>query len=384
MAVIEILLILSVPALVLFLMQRFKFISKIGAVTICYIIGLILAVLPIEYDKNLSQTVASVIVAIALPLILFSLDILSVRKLAGKTLLSFALVILSVITVSTTAALIAVHCGVLNAPSLAGMATGLYIGGTPNLFAIGSALLNDINIINIANVSDSIIGGIYILLAFTVVKKLYKLLPGRSHSAVGISEQTDYTAVQNEYDYREIPGDKKSLLKIARNILLALVCLGIGVLIEILVNGNMDGSLYIIITVSVLGIALSFIKPVREVKGTYQVGQYLILVFSLGLSMSIDLEKIVSDILPIFLFFASVQMGAIILHYVLCLIFRIDGGTAIITSIAGIYGPPFIAPAANAYGDQKLIIPGVICGTLGLVLGNVIGIALGEILATIL
>ena len=179
-----------------------------------------------------------------------------------------------------------------------------------------------------------------------------------------------------EYDYRLLPREKRGIRRLVGVILLAVICFGLGVLVEYLINGNIDGSLFIMVTVSVLGVALSFIRPVREVSGSYQVGQYLILIFSLGLSMSIDLSKLVSGILPTLLYFSSIQIISLALHFLLCRLFHIDGGSAIITGTAGIYGPPFIAPVANAYGDRTLIAPGVICGTLGLVLGNLLGISL--------
>ena len=386
MMIIELLVLFLVPALMVKLTKISSFFKTIGAITLCYAIGFFFSLLHINYDKGLSETVASVLVALAIPLILFSFDIRQVKKLAKKTIIGFALVIVSVIAVATVASFIGSKSGIENAPSLSGMATGLYIGGTPNLFAIGKALLGkDSTTINLANIADSIVGGIYFLLLISVIKTLYKKFLGKSENAVIESETSEFfEQAESEYNYSLLPRDKKGILKLAGVVLLAAACLGIGVLIEILVNGNMDGSLYIMITVSILGIVISFIKPVREVKGTYQVGQYLILVFSLGLSMSIDLTKLVSGILPTLLYFSCIQIAALLLHFILCKLFKVDGGTAIITGTAGIYGPPFVAPVANAYGDRGLIVPGVICGTFGLITGNLFGIALGTILAAII
>lgn len=376
-----ILVIIAAPALILRLTRVSKLLSGIGAITLCYILGFILALLPIPYDKTLSQDVASVFIALAIPLVLFSFDVMSVRKLAGRTLLSFILVIVSVTVVASCAAFIGSRNGITESAAYGGMAAGLYTGGTPNMFAIGSALLKDVTLINIANIADSIIGGIYFMLVLLFLGKVYRrFLGGRGGSALPAGEKD--TAA--EYDFSVIKRDKSSLLKLLGTVLLAALCLCVGVLIEILINGNMSGSLYIMITVSVLGILISFIKPVREVKGSYQVGQYLILVFSLGLSMSIDLSKLVSSIIPTFLFFAGVQLASILLHFILCRLFRVEGGIALVTIIAGIYGPPFVAPTANACGDRSLIAPGVICGTLGLVCGNLLGIGLGSLLAQIL
>lgn len=386
--IIAIIISLTLPALLLWLTKKVKFFNTIGAIALCYFAGFLISLIPVNYDKNLTQTVASVFVAIAIPLVLFSFDITSIKSLAKKTILSFALVIVSTITVSCIGFLIANAAGLQNASQLAGMSTGLYIGGTPNLVAIGNALLNTENkasIITAANTSDFFVGGIYFLLILTIVRPLYrKFLGVRKEEQTETETQTDEVKEEpeliGEYDYKSIPRDGKSIGKLIGVIFLAIGCLGVGAGLEILINGNLDGSLFLMITVSVLGIAFSFIKPIRKVKGSYQVGQYLILIFSMGLAMSIDVKALVSDILPTLAFFACVQTASILLHLVLCKLFKIDGGTAIITSTAGIYGPPFIAPVANAYGDRKLIAPGIICGTFGLAVGNLLGIGIGSLL----
>ena len=369
-----------VPVPVIRLSGKVKLFGKVGPIALCYLLGFLLSASGLPYDKQLSQTIASVLVALAIPLVLFGFDITSVKHLARRTVIGFGLLIVSVLCVSSAACVIAMKCGMTEAPALSGMAAGLYVGGTPNLFAVGSALARDADWINLANIADSLIGGIYFLLIVTVLRGVYRKLPGS-----GAREETDdlsetEIAAEREYDFCSIPKDKKSLLRLAGVIGLAAACLGIGAGLEILINGNMDGSLFIMVTVSVLGIVFSLIKKVRSVKGSYQVGQYLILVFSLGLSMSMDIRQIASGLLPTFAFFSSVQVGSLLLHFILCRLFSIDGGTALITGTAGIYGPPFIAPVANAYGERSLIVPGVICGTLGLIIGNLLGIGLGSLL----
>lgn len=381
---IEGLVLFVLPVFIIWLTQKVPLFSKLGAISLCYVVGFILAVLPLPYDKSITETIASVLIALAIPLVLFSFDILEVRKLAGKTLLSFGLVIVVVMLCSALAAWIGKGAGLENACEYAGMTTGLYIGGTPNMFAIGKALLKDSTAINAVNISDSVFGGIFFMLILTVIHSIYRRLLGDRTEKAVTDENAMEPALPLEYDFASIPRDRKHILKLIGVILLAAVCLGIGAVLEILINGDMSGSLYIMVTVSVLGIVFSFIRPIREVKGSYQIGQYLILVFSLGLSMSLDLGKLISSLLPTILFVAGVEIAAMIIHMILCKLFKIDGGIALITAIAGFYGPPFIAPTASAYGDRRLIAPGVICGTIGLVIGNLLGIALGSLLLNIL
>ncbi|MCH5160169.1 MAG: DUF819 family protein [Clostridiales bacterium] len=385
---------LLVPAFILWLTKKVKLLGFIGAIALCYALGIVISVIPIPIDKGTTEMVASIFVAIAIPLILFSFDIVSVRYLAKKTIISFALVIGSAAVVSVVAFFIANAAGLESASQLSGMTTGLYTGGTPNLIAIGTSLLapeNKESVIAAAQLSDFFVGGVYFLLILTVIKPTYrKILGDKTQKHTTVTENSnDNLAEQSateqntasEYDYKSIPRDKKSIGKLIGVIGLAIGCLAVGVGLELLINGSLDGSLYIILAVSILGIAFSFIKPVRRVKGSYQIGQYLILIFSLGLSMSIDIYKLAIEILPTLLFFACSQVAVILLHLLLCKLFKIDAGTALITSTAGIYGPPFIAPVANAYGDRELIAPGIICGTFGLAIGTLLGLGIGSLLA---
>lgn len=397
LTVVMILAMFCLPAFVVWLTKKVKFLNTVGAIALCYVLGFIFSVIPIPYNKGLTQTVASVIVALAIPMILFTINLGDVKKLAKKTILSFGLVIISTVVISCCACFIANAAGLNNSSQLAGMATGLYIGGTPNLYFVGNALLTGENanvVIAAANTSDFFVGGIYFLLLLTVIPPLYRrLLDGKkgiknlkgTGSTSKNEAETDHNSEEfdtihtAEYDYKSIPKDR-SIWRLIGVIGLAVGCLAVGAGLNLLATGGLDQTLYLLITVSVLGVAFSFVKPVRETKGTYQVGQYLLLIFSLGLSMSLDLSVLVKEILPTLLFFACTQTACILLHLILCKIFKIDSGTAIITSTAGVYGPPFIAPVANAAGDKNLIAPGVICGAVGLALGNFIGLGVGALL----
>ena len=385
MAVLEILIIAFFPALILCLARKFSLLRKIGAVALCYACGFVLALLPIPFDKSLSQLVASILVALAIPLILFGFDLRSVRGLAKPILIGYGLQIVSAVLTASGAAFLASRMGVSWAKQLSGMTVGLYTGGTPNLIAVGSALLPPEaapGVITAANTADFLVGGVWFLLVLTVGRPLYSRFLGvRSSDHITEADAGPVSHAENEYDLRSIPRDRKSIRRLLGVCGLAVLCLGVGAGLELLINGNLDGSLYIMLSVSILGILGSFVRPVREVKGSYQLGQYLVLLFSLGLSMSVDPGVLVKSLLPTLGFFASVQVGCILVHLILCKLFHIDGGAALITNIAGVYGPPFIAPTANAWGDRELIAPGVICGVLGLMLGNLLGIGVGALLS---
>ena len=395
LTVIAILCILGLPAPIVWLTRKNKILGAIGAIACCYIVGFAFSTIGLSgttYDKGLTTTIAYVLVALSIPLILFSIDLRSVKKLTKGTVIGYTLCIVSVVGVAFAAFFITMNF--FPSANLSAMIVGLYTGGTPNMNAIGAAMGAESNVMSAANVSDTVVGGIYFLLLISVAPKFYRLILNRRRRSQPLAtpmkpegEETEAAVAEQKTDdfmFGISIKDKKSVLKLLGAFGLAVGCLGIGVLLEVLIEGTVgENLLYILLAVSVLGVAFSFIKPVREIKGQYTLGMYLILMFSLALSMSIDWSIFLTDILPTLAFFTCAQVSVIIVHILLCKIVGVDGDTAIITSTAGVYGPPFIAPVAKAAGRADLIAPGVICGALGLAIGTLLGIGVGQILLLI-
>ena len=404
LTIVGILCIFGLPILIVWLTRINKILGAIGAIACCYIVGFIFSTIGlsgVSYDKELTTTIAYVLVALSIPLILFSIDLREVKKLAKSTVIGYTLCIVSAVVVAV--AMFFITLSFFPSANLSAMIVGLYTGGTPNLNAIGAAMGASRESIAAANVSDTLVGGIYFLLLISVAPKIYKKLLSRrkkpmteptfTESGEAAEVPTEETAPadapaevapegkQDDYRFGFSIKDKKSVLKLVGAFFLAVGCLGVGALLEFLIEGTVGTNLlYILLSVSILGVAFSFIRPIREIKGQYTLGMYLILMFSLALSMSIDWTVFLTDILPTLAFFAVAQVCVILLHVFLCRIFRIDGDTAIITSTAGVYGPPFIAPAAKAANRPDLIAPGVICGALGLAIGTLLGFGVGQFL----
>ena len=381
---VSILCVFVLPAPIVWLTRRNRILGALGAIACCYLVGFVFSAIGftgISYDKGLTTTVAYVLVALSIPLILFSIDLRSVKKLTRSTAIGYALCIASVIVVAL--GMFFATRSFFPGADFSAMIVGLYTGGTPNMNAIGAAMGAERNILSAANVSDTIVGGIYFLLLISVAPRIYRaLLPGKQTAAVPSEPPAEDAETKiDDYAFGFSPKEKKRLFRLVGAFFLAVACLGFGVLLEVLIEGTVgENLLYILLSVSVLGVALSFVKPVREIRGGYTLGMYLVLMFSLALSMSIDWSVFLSDILPALAFFACAQVCTILLHILLCKICGVDGDTAIVTSTAGVYGPPFIAPVAKAAGRRDLIAPGVICGALGLAVGTLLGIGVGQLL----
>lgn len=390
--VIMLLLIILLPQLTIFAARRVKALGVLGPVFLCYAAGLLFSFFfrAVRADISLITTVYSVFVLLAMPLILFSADLAGVKRLARPMLISF---LLNLIAVSLMCV-----CGYFIfrplfengrvAAWVSGMLIGTYTGGTPNMLAIGKALGAGDSIL-LTQTADMIGGGIYFFLLISVLPGLVgKALP--KYEPVGVKTDMDASSVTQELrrHYEKLTRDRIwSVVKlIGLAALCVLVSLGVALILPVEEGAgrfsNIDRyTAVIMLLVTTMGVALSFVRRVREAPGSYSAGQYFILMFSVAMGLCFD-PSALGSAMAIFGMLCFVQFGTAAVHLIFAKLCRIDRDTMLITSTAGVFGPAFIIPVARALKNDEIILPGILCGILGYAIGNYIGIALGGLLLT--
>lgn len=375
--VIIILLILLVPRFMVLLSDRFKFFNLLGPVFLCYALGFAASFL-IE-DASMAATLSEVCVPVAIPLILFSADLSALKKLARPALTSFILVAAAV-AIACTAANFLFRDSVANAGNINGMLMGLYTGGTPNLIAIGLALGVDQDTIVLTNTADLIAGGIYFMLLLSVMPKLFRaFLPKFSLEKSARTDESLEDSLEKKFIAKKEPFSFKMLLERLPIFLLAIASVGVSLGASWLITGSATNILVVMLGVTTCGVALSFVKKVRATRGSYAAGQYFIYMFSVAIGLTFDLSMITKSSLMLLVMLLFVQFGAVALHALLAKLFGIDADTTLITSTAGIYGPAFIPPVANALKNKDVVLTGLICGILGYAVGNYLGIGMASL-----
>ena len=88
--------IVLVPAGILYLSRRNKFIGLVGPILLSYIAGILIGNLGLELNEGISTQISEIAVPVAIPFILYSVDIKKWLKMTNKTM-SFMLVITSAI-----------------------------------------------------------------------------------------------------------------------------------------------------------------------------------------------------------------------------------------------------------------------------------------------
>jgi uncharacterized membrane protein len=366
------------PILVIFLNERkLAFVDKIGPVILCYAAGLIvgnLGILPSD-AAAVQDLVTSAAIPLALPLIFFSLDIGKWRKTGGKSLLSFGLETISVIVISAAGFFIFRKAIGPETNKLAGMLTGVYTGGTINLASIGTALSAAPTLFVAANAADVVISGLYLLFLVTIGQKVIGMF-------LKPFDKTAASAADNaEEDYGSYKGifsrGVRGPLAVAFGVAFLIAAAGASLTFLL---PKAWGTVTAILLITTLGIAASFIRPLRRVRKTHQLGNYFILVFCLAIGSMADFSRLASAIPAIIGFVSFAVVGSMVLHIALCALFRVDTDTMIITSVAGICSPPFVPMIASALKNRDVLLPGIVTGVIGWVIGTYIGIGLSYLL----
>ncbi len=363
---------LLVPFLIIKLEKTVKPIQWLSPIVCCYALGILLGnVLGPLWDHTLARTLSEVSVMLSLPLLLISVDLLGWFKLAKTTIISFLLLIVCVMLVSYLVGMFYKD----HDPEvwkMAGMLVGVYVGGTANLTAIGKILGVREDVFVMLNAVDLVFGGIYLLFIMSAgVKILTRILPAFNHDGLDEGEM-------DLVHWRELNLSKKTLHSILL-LLLSGVIVGLSVLVSRLLTGEEVPSI-IILGLTSLALIFSFNKKIRHFEGSQEWGQYFLMVFCLAVGSLANISQLVSGSSWYFLFTGLIMFGSILLHFLCCFFLKIDRDTAIITSMAGIFGPAFVAPMSQVLKNKTILVSGVTTGLMGIAVGNFVGVAVAYLI----
>ena len=144
------------------------------------------------------------------------------------------------------------------------------------------------------------------------------------------------------------------------------------------------GNMYLIMTTLMLIVATVFSKQLEEINGAEEIGTFLIYLFFVVLGVPASISEIIKNGAFILIF----CILAVSIHLVVTLLvgkmFKFKLDELLLASNACIGGPTTAVAMAIAKGWNSLIVPTMIAGVWGYVLGNYAGIIVGHILQIIL
>jgi len=412
--VIWVLFYLAFPAAVLWACRRSSLLEAVGGIVLCYAAGIIIGNIGILPDQApvIQDMLTMIVIPLALPLIFFSMNIRGWGKQSGMLVKAFIGAFVSVIAGSLLVFLL--MGGMIGGESwkVSGMLIGCYTGGTPNLAAIGTALDVSSTQYLAVHASDVIVGALLLLIVLTVFPGMLKrLLPPyvsagsktgadtedrntkiddaetdepKIEAETGTETGTETAADRHDSFAKDFSGFRREHLKpLFFAFLLSVGIFAVGGGISLVVPEGVS-TLTAILIITTLGISASFITKIRSIPYTFQLGYYLLLVFSLTVSSMADIRELAGTAPDMIVYVAVLLAVVSIIHIIISRILKVDRDTHIITAVALIYSPPFVPLAAAVLKNKEVIISGIIAGIAGWVIGNYIGIGFGYLLKGVL
>ncbi|MCP4749106.1 MAG: DUF819 family protein [Desulfobacteraceae bacterium] len=362
------------PALIIYLCCTCEKLNKIGAVIFCYIGGIGLgnsAILPGNV-LELQEIASEGAVAIALPLLLFSINIKKWSRLAGKTMLSMCLAIMSIILVSVAGFYLI--CAYEPEPwQLAGMSVSVYTGGTPNLASIKSALNIAPERYIVVHTYDTLISFFYIIFCITIAQRLFnRFLPLFTNKSNENQIDLNERETQGIQSYQGI-FKPAVFLNLLLALLLSAAIVGLSLLAGSLLPAQ-NRTPAIILLITSLAIAASCIPRIHNIEKTFQLGMYIIYIFCFIVGSMVKFDTILNINIPVIIFITASVFGSMAIHGFLCKILNVDTDTYIITSVSAICSPPFVPVVAGALKNREIILSGLTTGIIGYAIGNYLGV----------
>ncbi len=370
-----------IPAGVLALCRRYAWLGKIGPVLILYLIGIIIGnvgLMP-EQLPGVQDILSNAMVPLAIPLMLFGCSF-NMKGTRSQLLALITGMVSVVIAVIAGYLLFGSH--ISDAPKIGGMLTGVYTGGTINLAALKTMLGVDEETYLLINSYDILVSFLYLSFLLTIGIRLFrKFLPVESGQFTKEDEATIQKEIRkgSENPYKGL-FTRKGMAQAGKLLGLTLLIVGVSAGVALLLPDGMFMTVFIL-SLTTLGIACSFIKRVREMNYSYDIGMYFIYIFCIVVASMADLGRL--DFAGGFWMMGYLLVavfGSLLLQIIFARIFRIDSDMMVIASVTYINSPPFVPMMAAAMKNKDVLIPGLTIGVIGYAIGNYLGFLISQLL----
>ena len=389
--------ILCSVALSIYLEQRFKWASKLTGPVIAIIIAILLSntkVLPLQSPSY--ALIESYLVPLAIPLLLFRANIFKIIKTSGSTFAAFHLSVLGTAVGCIVAAFI-FNAFIPFAAQTAGVMAGSYTGGAVNFVALSATFMPKeaagisrfSEQLNALLVADNVIMAImfFVLMSLTGIGFFRKRFPMPHQKAVEEAKGTGSLQAASFWKRKDI-----SLLDIAKALALAIVISAVSQKISGLIKSlslpemlkDILGNPFLLMTTFCVTAATVFHKRLENIHGAEELGTYLIYFFFFLIGVPADLMRLILTAPILFLFCVVIAGVCFITTFGLGKLFRLDLEDLGISVNAALGGPVSAAAMAIAKGWKELVLPALLVGIWGYVIGTYLGLVVGNLLKAIL
>ncbi len=374
-------------ALSLYLEQKYNFVKKITGASVAIVTGMLASntgILPSESSSY--DIVWNYIVPLVIPLLLMKTDVRKIFRETGRFSGAFHISALGTILGSFIAVAL-LHTFIGNLELIGPAMTASYIGGSVNFVSVVSMFHPPKDLVNATLVADSGVMIIYFLLLITlpgmaIARRFFPV----TKKSIEITGSGNAESGENYWKPRAI-----GLVDIGKALAIAFIISMLSVKISAffstegmpMVVKMFLGQQYLLLTTLSILFPMVFPKTAKSIAGNEELGTFLIFIFFVMIGLPASISKVLFNA-PFMLLFCALILT--INFLVTFLIGKWAGFTLEELALAAIVtsgGPMNGVAVAISKNWQNLIVPSLMLGIWGYVIGNYIGYVMGLILQAI-
>ncbi|GAA0591306.1 DUF819 family protein [Virgibacillus siamensis] len=379
-------------AVSIYLEQKYTWASKVSGAIIALIGAMVLAnlnVIPLE--SSVYDAVWSYVVPLAIPLLLFQANIKKIWQESGRMLTIFLLSAAGTVA-GTILSFVLLKDAIPHLDKIGAMMSASYTGGGVNFAAMAAKFETPGELVSATVVADNMMMAtfFFVLMAiptFNFFRNMFRT-PHIDEVESGASSNEDETQAASFWKRKEI-SLKDIALSVASAFALVTISFhladffagtipngeNVNVFYQIL--GGIIGDRYLMLTTLTVLAVILMPNYFENIQGTQEIGTFLIYLFFVVIGVPASIALVVTTSPLLLVFVLIIVLMNLLFSLVLGKLFKFNLEEVLLASNANLGGPTTAAAMAIAKGWNKLIVPILLVGTLGYIVGNYIGTGLG-------
>jgi uncharacterized membrane protein len=266
---------------------------------------------------------------------------------------------------------------------IGGIISGMYTGGTLNAAALQAVFQIKSETFVLINSYDIIISFLYLVFLLTFGIRWFRTSYGStvvSDASTGSeSFEANGSSDTSETSYRKLR-TKEGWLQLLKILGVTVLVAGVSAGVAAAVPGNWFMVVFILL-ISTLGVVCSFIPKVRALDMSYDLGMYLIYIFSITIASMADFSQLnIAEGLGLFGFLSIAVFVSLALHALFCRLLKVDADSMVVSSVAFINSPPFVPMISASMNNREALLTGLAAGIVGYAAGTHLGVLMSLLL----
>ena len=372
---------ISGVAVCIYLEQNFTWAAKTSGPVLALLIGMLLSnsrLLPTgapAYD-----VVDDYLVPIAIPLLLFRANVVRIVRESGPMFRAFHVAALGTV-IGAFAAGFMFRGMFPRVPEVAGIMTASYVGGGVNFVAVSRSYEVSAELTNPLLVADNfIMAGFFAVLFIISANRWFLRRYAHPHSV----ESADAAALAAKHWQRK----EIALLDIAQALAIAVVIAAVSIKATGAIKAatpnkfvySIFGNPFVLITILTVALTTVCHRWTERIQGSDELGVYLLYIFFFVIGLRADLWLVLLKVPVLFGFCLVMAVANLAFTLIVGRLLKLNLEELLLAVNATLGGPASAGAMAISKGWSGLVLPAILAGLWGYIIGTFVGILVAEIL----